>query len=115
MNYYYYLALTVSVRIGRPEIAILPSMAGELDFRDQVLLCRTEFLLDYSRHPGHEERLVCSLSNFHILAASKKRRAEKMVNYINMFKISYDCMYLIFSIYKKLIIIYLYRFYIHAT
>lgn len=75
----FYLALTVSVRFGRPEIAILPSGTEELEFRDQVLLCRTEFLLDYGRHPGHEERLVCSLSNFHILAVSKKRRAEKMV------------------------------------
>lgn len=85
--YYYYnylrVALTVSVRIGRPEIAILPPRTEELDFRDQVLLCRTEFLLDYSRHPGHEERLVCSLSNFHILAASKKRKAEKMVKYVS--------------------------------
>ncbi|XP_008187329.1 vacuolar protein sorting-associated protein 13C isoform X2 [Acyrthosiphon pisum] len=72
-------ALTISVRFGRPEIAILPPGVEELDIRDQVLLCRTEFLLDYGRHPGHEERLVCSLSNFHILAVSKKRRAEKMV------------------------------------
>jgi hypothetical protein len=72
-------ALTISVRFGRPEIVILPPGMEELDFRDQVLLCRTEFLLDYSRHPGHEERLVCSLSNFHILAVSTKRKAEKMV------------------------------------
>lgn len=77
--FYLFVALTVSVRFVRPEIAILPPETEELDFRDQVLLCRTEFLLDYSRHPGHEERLVCSLSNFQILATSKKRRAEKMV------------------------------------
>lgn len=76
---YFYLALTISVRFGRPEIAIIPPGVEELDIRDQVLLFRTEFLIDYGRHPGHEERLVCSLSNFHILAVSKKRRAEKMV------------------------------------
>lgn len=74
-----YLALTVTVRFARPEIAMLPPETEELDFRDQLLLCRTEFLLDYSRHPGHEEQLIFSLSNFHILAVSKKRRAEKMV------------------------------------
>jgi len=81
---YFFIALTISVRVVRPEMAIIPPESEELDFRDQMLLCRTEFLLDYSRHPGHEERLVCSLSNFHILAKSKKRRAEKMVvNVIN--------------------------------
>lgn len=91
-------ALTVSVRFGRPEIAILSPGTEELDFRDQILLCRTEFLLDYSRHPGHEERLVCSLSNFHIIAISKKRRAEKMVlynilNVINSFKYFINAIY----------------------
>ncbi|XP_050428442.1 intermembrane lipid transfer protein VPS13A-like isoform X2 [Adelges cooleyi] len=72
-------ALTISVRFGRPEIAILPPETEELDYRDQALLCKTEFLLDYSRHPGHEEALVFSLSNFHVLAVSSKRKAQKMV------------------------------------
>ncbi|XP_050533944.1 intermembrane lipid transfer protein VPS13A-like isoform X2 [Daktulosphaira vitifoliae] len=71
--------LTISVRFEQPEIALLPPEIEESENRDQSLLCRTEFLLDYSRHPGHEEGLIVSLSNFHLVAISSKRKAQKMV------------------------------------
>ncbi|XP_054272680.1 intermembrane lipid transfer protein VPS13A-like [Macrosteles quadrilineatus] len=67
--------LSISLQLRRPEVMLFAgggsASVGE-DGGGQALLLRTEFLLDYSRHPGHSN-LVCSLSGLHIVSSNKKR------------------------------------------
>lgn len=65
--------LSVSLQLKRPEVMLFANIeSGEGGVKHgQALLLRTEFLLDYSRHPGHDN-LACSLSGLHIVSNSHK-------------------------------------------
>lgn len=70
---YVVAGLSISLQLKRPEIMLFAGIeSGESGVKHgQALLLRTEFLLDYSRHPGHDN-LACSLSGLHIVANSHK-------------------------------------------
>ncbi|XP_021923386.1 vacuolar protein sorting-associated protein 13A-like isoform X4 [Zootermopsis nevadensis] len=56
--------LSVSVQLRKPEIMLFADLS---EHSGHALLLRTEFLVDYSRHPGRDS-LVCSLAGLQILS-----------------------------------------------
>ncbi|GFG28735.1 hypothetical protein Cfor_06015 [Coptotermes formosanus] len=56
--------LSVSVQLKKPEIMLFADLS---EHNGHALLLRTEFLIDYSHHPGRDS-LVCSLAGLQILS-----------------------------------------------
>ena len=56
--------LSVSVQLRKPEIMLFADLS---EHNGHALLLRTEFLIDYSHHPGRDS-LVCSLAGLQILS-----------------------------------------------
>lgn len=56
--------LSVSVQLRKPEIMLFADLS---ELNGHALLLRTEFLIDYSHHPGRDS-LVCSLAGLQILS-----------------------------------------------
>jgi len=54
----------VSVQLRKPEIMLFADLS---EHNGHALLLRTEFLMDYSHHPGRDS-LVCSLAGLQILS-----------------------------------------------
>jgi hypothetical protein len=62
--------LSVSLQLRKPEIMLF----ADLPYCHALLL-RTEFLIDYSRHPGRDS-LVCSLAGLQILSKLQGRNKQ---------------------------------------
>lgn len=58
------VGLSVSVQLRKPEIMLFADLS---EHNGHALLLRTEFLIDYSHHPGRDS-LVCSLAGLQILS-----------------------------------------------
>ena len=54
----------MSVQLRKPEIMLFADLS---EHNGHALLLRTEFLIDYSHHPGRDS-LVCSLAGLQILS-----------------------------------------------
>jgi hypothetical protein len=62
----------VSVQLRKPEIMLFADLS---EHNGHALLLRTEFLVDYSRHPGRDS-LVCSLAGLQILSKLQGRNKQ---------------------------------------
>ncbi|KAJ4427692.1 hypothetical protein ANN_25341 [Periplaneta americana] len=67
-----YWRLSVSVQLRKPEIMLFADLS---EHNGHALLLRTEFLIDYSRHPGRDS-LVCSLAGLQILSKLQGRNKQ---------------------------------------
>ena len=71
--YEFYIAgLSVSIQLRKPEIMLFSDLS---EHNGHALLLRTEFLIDYSRHPSRDS-LVCSLAGLQILSKLQGRNKQ---------------------------------------
>jgi hypothetical protein len=66
------VGLSVSVQLKKPEVMLFADLSQH---NGHALLLRTEFLIDYSRHPGRDS-LVCSLAGLQILSKLQGRNKQ---------------------------------------
>ncbi|XP_068086254.1 intermembrane lipid transfer protein VPS13A [Anabrus simplex] len=69
--------LSVSIQLRQPEVMMFADLSEK---SGHALLLRTEFLVDYSRHPGRDS-LVCSLAGLQILSKIQ-RLSNKQAPYM---------------------------------
>ncbi|KAK7790642.1 hypothetical protein R5R35_006536 [Gryllus longicercus] len=60
--------LSISIQFRKPEVMIFSDLS---ESNGHALLLRTEFLVDYSHHPGRDS-LVCSLASLHVMSKLQK-------------------------------------------
>lgn len=62
----------MSVQLRKPEIMLFADLS---EHNGHALLLRTEFLIDYSRHPGRDS-LICSLAGLQIFSKLQGRNRQ---------------------------------------